>query len=118
MLDTLNISRFNVWRQIYWSETPRLIAPDYCIIARLKLVDKNFWIDGVVLQLAGEYAIFRETSLYILRRRREDAVIEVEDTEYQAQITMTGSYGYRLDFVTPLKDAFVTELRERWRIGS
>jgi hypothetical protein len=118
MLDSLNLPRFDMWRQKHWSGVSHLPAPEYCIIARMKLVDKDFWLDGAILQISSEFARFRETSLYILKRRNEEVVIEIEDSEHPAYIITTENYGYRIEFVTPLPDVFVAELRERWRIDS
>ena len=118
MLDSLSFPRFDIWRQKDWSGVSQLPLPDYCIVARMKLVDKDFWIDGAILQLASENAIFRETTLYILKRRHEDVVIEIEDSEHPAQIVKTDNHGYQIEFITPLSDNFVSELRERWRIES
>lgn len=118
MLDSLEFPRFDIWRQKHWSGASYHSSPEYCIVARMKLVDKDFWIDGAILQLSSEGALFRETSLYILKRRQEEVVIEIEDSEHPAQIVKTEHRGYRIEFITPLPEAFVTELRERWRIES
>lgn len=116
MLDSLTIPRFDVWRQTSWRMKPVRFKPDCCIIARLKIIDKEFWIDGAVLSLTRRMALFREASTYMLARRNEEIVLDIESAEYPARIVATERHGYRLTFFETLPDILVTDLRERWRI--
>lgn len=116
MLDTLSFPRFDIWRRNHWSARSRPFVPEYCIVARLKIVDRAFWIEGAVLHLSQEGALFREASSYILKRKNEEIVLEMESGEYPGQLSMTNKLGYRLEFYEQLAEHHVSELRERWRI--
>lgn len=119
MLDTLSFSRLDLWRQKNWSaKTAPQFMPDYCIVARLKIVDKDFWIEGAVLSLTSQTALFRESSRYVLKRQNEEVVLEIESEEYAARLFSTHIYGYQLEFMKPLPEERVADIRERWRIES
>jgi hypothetical protein len=116
MLDTLSFPRFDIWRRNHWSARSRPFVPEYCVVARLKIVDRDFWIEGAVLQLSQDGALFREASSYVLKRQNEEIVLEMESGEYPGQLVMTNKLGYRIEFFEPLAENHVAELRERWRI--
>lgn len=118
MLDSLSFPRLDVWRKHHWRAKPVAISPEFCIVARLKIVDKNFWIDGAVLDLDGQSALFREASAYVLRRQHEEVILEIESSEYPAVIDATDQYGYRLALLEPLPEEVIADLRDRWRIDA
>ena len=116
MLDTLSLPRFDVWRKHHWSKKPVAFSAEFCIVARLKIVDKNFYIDGAVLELDAQSALFREASVYVLRRQNEEVILEIESSEYPAVIDVTDEHGYRIIFSDPLPEEVISDLRDRWRI--
>lgn len=118
MLDSLSFPRFDLWRKHHWLSKPTTFSADYCIVARLKIVDKDFWIDGAVLELDEGRALFREASAYVLRRHNEEVILEIESNEYPARIISTDEYGYRIEFFDLLTEATVADLTDRWRIDS
>ena len=118
MLDSLTFPRLDIWRKKNWRSKPVRFVPDCCIVARIKLVDKEFWIDGAVLSVTSSRALFREASSYMLMRHNEEILLEMESVEYPAQIITTDENGYRIEFVDDLPEGVVTDLRDRWRIDS
>lgn len=118
MLDSLSFPRLDIWRKHNWRAKPMAFSAEFCIIARLKIVEKDFWIDGAVLALDEGRALFREASAYVLRRQNEDVIVEIESNEYPARIVGTDQFGYRLEFIELLPEGLVRDLCERWQIES
>ena len=116
MLDSLSWPKLNMWQQNVWRKKAEAFVPECCIIARLKIVDKDFWIDGAVLELNESSAVFREAAEYILRRDRELVTLEIESEEIQARVVSTDQQGYLLAFMEFLPPERVADLKERWRI--
>lgn len=116
MLDSMTFPQFDIWRQKYWQSKFVRFVPDCCVVARLKIVDKEFWINGAVLSLTPSKALFREASTYMLRRQNEEIVLDLESIEYAARIVTTDEQGYLLEFFDSLPDNLVADLRDRWRI--
>lgn len=117
-MNTLTLPRLDIWNRNYWSTRSRPIVPEYCIVARLKIVDRDFWIEGAVLRLSQEDALFREASSYVLKRQSEEVVLEMESGEHPARLVKTNMYGYSIEFFEPLTEGFVSDLRDRWRIDA
>ena len=118
MLDSSTFPRFDIWRQKNWRRKAARFAPESCIVARLKIVDKEFWIDGAVLDLTSSTALFREASTFMLKRSHEEILLDMESVEYSARIVTTDEQGYRIEFFENLPDLVVADLRDRWRIDT
>ena len=116
MLDSLTFPRLDIWRKTHWRAKQAAFSAEICIVARLKIIEKEFWIDGAVLELDTQGALFREASAYVLRRQNEEVILEIESSEYPAIIDRTDEHGYRLVLLEPLPDDVILDFRERWRI--
>ena len=116
MLDSLSFPRLDIWRKHHWRAKPVAFSAEFCIVARLKITDKDFWIDGAVLELDIQSALFREASDYVLKRQNEEVILEIESSEYPARIDTTDEHGYRIVLFEPLPEAMIADLRDRWRI--
>ena len=79
-----------------------------CIVADLFLDGKDVALEGLVLRLSAERALFREASRYLLDRRGSRAKLRFDGEEYPVRIERTTKAGYALK----LEEAISAEKRE------
>jgi hypothetical protein len=80
-----------------------------CIVTRLTLVEKDLAIDGVVLEICPERALFREASSFILDRAGEQVKLTIDGAEYNGTISSTSPRGYRIGFDEPIREDHVQD---------
>ena len=69
---------------------------DCMLMAHLVMPEKNFEIDGLLVEISRGGALFREASTYILDRRNMPVLVRFLDREYAAVIVNVSPKGYGL----------------------
>ena len=81
-----------------------------CIVTRLSLPERDLLLDGAVLELGRDGALFREAALYLFDRSGERVRLLLETAEVPGRIVATDSRGFRIVFDEPLEDARARDL--------
>jgi hypothetical protein len=69
---------------------------DCMLMAHLFMPEKEFEIDGLLVEISRGGALFREASTYILDRRNMPVLVRFLDREYPAVIVNVSPKGYGL----------------------
>jgi hypothetical protein len=69
---------------------------DCMLMAHLFMPEKEFEIDGLLVEISRGGALFREASTYILDRRNMPVMVRFLDREYPAVIVNVSPKGYGL----------------------
>ncbi|MCP8940195.1 PilZ domain-containing protein [Alsobacter sp. SYSU M60028] len=81
-----------------------------CVPGSLYFIDRDYEIDGLVLELSRGGVLFREASTYILDRRGCEVEVRLLDLRWPGTIVNCRTEGYGIRFRNTLDDAAVTEL--------
>jgi hypothetical protein len=73
-----------------------------CVVAVMVLVDKLVPLDGMVMEIDAQGALFRPASTYILDRGRAEIVLRFAEREVTGRITAVSALGYDVSFHAPL----------------
>jgi hypothetical protein len=85
------------------------IANPCCMVTRLSVIERDLQIDGVVLEISADHALFREACSYILNRTGETVSLLIDGTLYDGVIGQVGPRGYQIIFDEPLDDRVVQD---------
>lgn len=84
-----------------------------CIITRLTLPERDLMLEGAVLELGPDGALFREAALYLFDRSGEPVRLELESSDVPGRIASTDSRGFRIVFDEPLEELRARDLAIR-----
>ena len=89
-------------------------APPCFISAELVLAGSGLPLEGVVMTLEPMGALFRESTTYILDRRKQQATLRLGAEERTCTIKQTTKRGYLVRFDEPLSADIVDDLVKRY----
>lgn len=80
---------------------------DCCVIADMRMVERNFEMDGVILELSQGGVLFRPASTQIMDRQGELVAVRFEGREYTGIIMNTRPIGYGVRLKEEIDDDFI-----------
>ena len=76
-----------------------------CIVGRLEMIDKGFFMDGSVMELSLGGALFRTASTFMLDRKLDMVKLHFDKQVRRGQIMNLRPEGYGIRFLEPLSEA-------------
>ncbi len=89
------------------------VARRCCLVTRITLPERDLMLEGAVLELGTDGAVFREAALYLFDRSGDPVLLELEALEVPGRIVATDRRGFRIVFDEPLDEARVRDLTLR-----
>ena len=75
---------------------------DCCIVTRLTLPDRDIDLEGVVLRIGSEEALFREAAIHLFDRSEETVLLAIDGDAFPGRILSTDASGFRIAFDEPI----------------
>ncbi len=82
----------------------RHVRHDCCVIAHLRVIEREFEMDGVVLEISQGGVLFRPASTYIMDRQGERVLVRFEGRELIGTIMSSRPIGYGVKLDAPVDD--------------
>ncbi len=76
-----------------------------CIVTRLSLPERNIVLDGVVLEIGSEWALFREAAIHLFDRSGESVMLMMDGDPHAGRISATDERGFWIIFDEPIDDS-------------
>lgn len=85
-----------------------------CVIATLKIIERDIELEGLVMELSLGGALFRQASTYILFREGEDVILSLGGRSAPGVLVATRPTGYGVKLSEELPEDFVEEIVARF----
>lgn len=89
-----------------------------CVIATLKIIERDIELEGLVMELSLGGALFRQASTYILFREGEDVILYIGGRSAPGVLVATRPTGYGIKLSEELPEAFIEEIVARFGIST
>jgi hypothetical protein len=75
-----------------------------CIVTRLSLPGRDVDLDGVVLNIGPEWALFREAAIHLFDRSGEAVLLALDGDSVPGRIMSTDKRGFWIAFEEPIEE--------------
>lgn len=102
------------WFERWRSERPRYARQaqrfECKVLCELYLETKQYVVQGALVDISANGALFRPMSMFLLKLQNEPVVLKTTETEMRALVRNTTAQGYGVQFSKPLADAQIMEI--------